>query len=77
MNGQIFLAMDLEVRKSIKSHYYKGKDIDMEGELLGYWWNLESCEEAIQLFEYFHVCPVCGAIADRDGVMLHKIDFVN
>lgn len=34
--------------------------------------HLESCSEAIEVFDEFDICPVCGAIASEDGVFIHK-----
>lgn len=49
----------------------------IEDELIGYWWNLESCEEAIEMFDDFHQCPVCGAFADSTGLMVHSEFLIN
>ena len=39
--------------------------------LLQFVFHLESCDEAVQCFDGFAVCPVCGA-HNEDGVMTHK-----
>jgi hypothetical protein len=39
--------------------------------LLQFLFHLESCDEAVEIFDDFTVCPVCCAIA-VDGLMVHK-----
>lgn len=33
---------------------------------------LESCDEAINIFDELVLCPVCGACIDIYGIMTHK-----
>ena len=34
--------------------------------------SLESCDEAIKIFEDMYVCPVCLEFVQNDGVLVHK-----
>lgn len=33
---------------------------------------LQSCEEACEVFPEMYICPVCGNTVDREGFLLHK-----
>lgn len=33
---------------------------------------LQSCEEAIRVFEDMYICPCCGAMVDNNGELHHK-----
>lgn len=33
---------------------------------------LESCEEAAQIFDEMIICPVCSAVVNSRGVLYHK-----
>jgi hypothetical protein len=39
--------------------------------LLQFVFHLESCDEAVQVFEGMSVCPVCGAVESK-GLMVHR-----
>jgi hypothetical protein len=46
--------------------------------LLQFIFHLETCEEAIEVFDDFDICPVCGATSSK-GLMVHKNadEFIN
>jgi hypothetical protein len=33
---------------------------------------LQSCEEAVEVFPEMYLCPVCGNCVDREGFLVHK-----
>ena len=50
----------------------RGVDRDKFDEaLLQFIFHLESCAEAVEVFDHFSTCPVCGAVASK-GLMVHK-----
>lgn len=33
---------------------------------------LESCDEAVEIFPNMYICPCCMSTVDKDGVLVHK-----
>lgn len=45
---------------------------DLDPALLEIIWNLETCEEAVEVFDgEFEDCPVCGERINENGEILH------
>ena len=73
IKNELFFANDIMSEKLTDKAIEKGINQDeFDQALLQFIFNLESCEEALEVFDEFTVCPVCGAQASK-GVMVHKL----
>lgn len=45
---------------------------DQDNEFLEMLLSLESCDEAIEIFEDMYICPVCLELINNEGVLVHK-----
>jgi hypothetical protein len=72
INNELFFASDIVNDQTIALANERGiSDHEFDEALLQFIFHLESCTEAIELFENLNVCPVCGAIASK-GLMVHR-----
>jgi hypothetical protein len=71
INNQLYFSSDIVSHKLIdKAHEQGINDEEFDEALLQFIFHLETCEEAVEVFDDFNVCPVCGAKSSK-GVMVH------
>ncbi len=72
IGNELVFASDIVVDSLAHKASERGVDRDQfDDALLQFIFHLESCEEAVEVFDDFSTCPVCGAVATK-GLMIHK-----
>ena len=72
IKNELCFSSDLVMETLAKRAADRGVGMmEFDQALLQFLFHLESCDEAVEIFDEFSICPVCSAIA-KDGVMEHK-----